>query len=91
MLAILLSRAKANNQFVGVVPHLVEEGISILQYADDTIVLMDHSLEHARNVKLILTTFEQMPVLKINFHKSELICYGLAKDYEHCYSCIFGC
>jgi hypothetical protein len=42
-------------------------------------------------VKLLLTAFEQMSCLKINFHKSELFCYGLAKDLEMDYSCLFGC
>lgn len=52
---------------------------------------MDHNLEHARNVKLLLTAFEQMSGLKINFHKSELFCYGLAKEYDLNYSHLFGC
>lgn len=47
-------------QFVGVVPHLVEGELSILQYADDTIILMDHSLEQAHNIKLLPTAFEKM-------------------------------
>ena len=38
MLPILFLRAKENNQFTGVVPHLVDGGLSILQYADDTVV-----------------------------------------------------
>jgi hypothetical protein len=54
-------------------------------------VFMDHNLEHARNVKLLLTIFEQMSGLKINFHKSELFCYGLAKKYEDHYFRLFGC
>ena len=73
------------------VPHLVDGGLSILQYADDTVVFLDHNLDQARNVKLLLTAFEQMSGLKINFHKSELFCYGLAKDHEMDYSCLFGC
>jgi hypothetical protein len=32
-----------------------------------------------------------MSGLKINFHKSELLCYGLAKDYKQNYSYLFGC
>jgi hypothetical protein len=40
---------------------------------------MDHSLEHAHNVKLLLNAFEQMSGLKINFHKSEPFCFGVAK------------
>ena len=92
MLAILFSRAVENNQFAGVVPHLVGGGgLSILKYVDDIVVFMDHSLEHARNVKLLLIAFEQMSCLKINFHRSELFCYGLAKDYEMDYSCLFAC
>jgi hypothetical protein len=70
------ARAKEENQFHGIVPHLIPEGLSILQYADDTVVFLDHNLEHAQNIKLLLTVFEQMSGLKINFHKSELFCYG---------------
>jgi hypothetical protein len=73
------------------VSHLVQGGLSILQYADDTMVFMDHNMEQARNVKLLLTAFELMSGLKINFHKSELFYYGLAKEHEDDYSRLFGC
>jgi hypothetical protein len=91
MLAILFARAKEENQFQGIVLHLIPGVLSILQYADDTMVFLDHNLEHARNIKLLLTVFEQMSGLKINFHKSELFCYGLAKEYELQYSHLFSC
>jgi len=84
MLALFMNRAKADNQLNGVVPHLVEDGISILQYADDTILFMEHNLEQAQNLKLILCAFEQLSGLKINFHKSELFCFGEAKEFEDC-------
>jgi hypothetical protein len=35
MLGILINRAKEEDQFVGIIPHLVDGGILILQYADD--------------------------------------------------------
>jgi hypothetical protein len=91
MLVVLFARAKEEHQFNGIVPHLIDGGLSILQYADDTVVFLDHNIEQARNVKLLLTTFEQMSGLKINFHKSELFCYGTAKDCESQYSQLFGC
>lgn len=72
MLAILIERAKENQQFKGVVPHLIDDGLSILQYADDTILFMEHNLEQAKNLKLLRCAFEQLSGLKINFHKSEL-------------------
>jgi hypothetical protein len=41
---------------------------------------MEHDLEKAWNLKLILAAFEQLSCLKINFHKSELFCFGDAQD-----------
>jgi len=79
ILAILIKRAKDDGQISGVIPHLVEDGLSILQYADDTILFMDHDLDQAKNMKLLLTVFEQLSGLKINFDKSEIFCYGKAK------------
>ncbi|WVZ61551.1 hypothetical protein U9M48_011408 [Paspalum notatum var. saurae] len=49
MVAIPISRAKDNGQFHGVVPHLVDGGLSI--HADDTILLLEHDLEEAKNMK----------------------------------------
>ena len=39
MLAIIVSRAKEHGQVKGVVPNLIDGGLSILQYADDTLFL----------------------------------------------------
>ena len=52
---------------------------------------MDHNLEKAVNLKLILCIFEQLSGLKINFHKSEIFCFGKAKEVEDQYREIFGC
>jgi hypothetical protein len=54
----------------------------ILQYADDTILFLDHDLENALNMKLILCIFQQLSGLKINFHKSALFCFSKAKEME---------
>ena len=91
MLSILIKRAKNDGQIKGVIPHLLEDGLSILQYANDTIIFMDHDLEQAKNMKLLLSVFEQLFGLKINFHKSEIFCYGEAKQYEIEYAEMFGC
>ena len=91
MLAILIARAKEAGQIEGVIPHLVQDGLSILQYADDTVIFMSHDVEKAVNMKLILSTFEQLWGLKINFHKSEIFCFGKAKEHEVFYSQLFGC
>jgi hypothetical protein len=75
----------------GLIPHLVEGGVSILQYVGDTIIFMDHDLEKALNMKLILCLLKQLSRLKINFHKREIFCFGEAKELEDEFRCIFGC
>ena len=42
-------------------------------------------------MKLILCIFEQLSGLKINFHKSEISCFGKAKAFEDQYRLLFGC
>jgi hypothetical protein len=91
MLAIMIKRAKNDGLIEGFIPHLVDGGLSILKYADDTILFMEHDLEKSKNLKLILSAFEQLFGLKIKFHKSELFCYGEAQDKVNVYADLFGC
>ena len=74
----------------GVISHLVEEGLSILQYVDDTILFTGNDLDKARNLKMLLCAFEELFGLKINFHKSELFCFGDAAESATEYADIFG-
>ena len=91
MLAILIGRAKQHGQVEGLVTHLVDGGVSILHYADDTILFMEHDIAKSPNMKLILCLFEQLSGLMINFCKSELFCFGKAKDEQDTYRQLFGC
>jgi hypothetical protein len=91
MLAIFIKRAKSKGQIDGVVPHLVDDGLLILQYADDTIIFMDHDMEKAKNLKVLLCAFENLSGLKINFYKSEMYYFGEAKEAKEQSSAIFGC
>lgn len=59
--------------FDAVIPHIVDDGLSILQFVDDMILFMGHDLAHAKNHKLMLCTFEQLSDLKINFHKKRTL------------------
>jgi hypothetical protein len=71
-----------------VVPHLID-GLSVLQYADNTVIFIDNDLERDKNTKLLLCAFEQLLGLKINFHKSELFCYGEANEHQVEYTQFF--
>jgi hypothetical protein len=47
---------------------------------------MEHNLGKAQNLKLILSAFEQLSGLKINFHKNELFCFGEALNEVNAYA-----
>jgi hypothetical protein len=47
---------------------------------------MENDLEHVVNMKLLLCAFKRLSGLKINFHKSELFCYGNMKQMENQYT-----
>jgi hypothetical protein len=51
---------------------------------------MEHDIAKTINMPLIISIFEQLSGLKINFH-NEIFYFGKAKDLEHQYRNIFGC
>jgi hypothetical protein len=91
MLAVLIEKAKSLGFFEGLVPHLVDDGLSILQYADDTILFIEDDLVKAKGLRLVLSAFEKLSGLKINFHRSELFCFGEANNKIKEYIWLFGC
>lgn len=76
-LASILDKAKAAGHIRGIVPHLAGGcGISLLQYADDTIIMVEGSAADITNLKFLLLCFQQMSGLKINFDKSDVMVMG---------------
>uniref|UniRef100_A0ACD5XGU1 Uncharacterized protein n=1 Tax=Avena sativa TaxID=4498 RepID=A0ACD5XGU1_AVESA len=76
-LAEILDRAKIAGHITGVVGHLIPGGgISHLQYADDTMIMVQGSDLDIKNLKFLLLCFEAMSGLKINFDKSEVMVLG---------------
>src|SRR3990170_7929329 len=76
-LAAILDKPKAAGHIRGVVPHLVGGGgVSLLQYADDTIIMVEGSVQDIANLKFLLLCFQQMSGLTINFDKSEVMVLG---------------
>ncbi|KAK1685344.1 hypothetical protein QYE76_046192 [Lolium multiflorum] len=76
-LAAIIARATESGHLKGVVPHLIPGGITHLQYADDTLILIEPSDMGLANLKLLLLCFENMLGLKINFAKSEAVVTGV--------------
>jgi hypothetical protein len=92
-LAIMIGRGVDQGLLMGL-SSKKSESVSILQYADNTILLFMDNLEQARNLKFLLCLFEQMSRLKINFHKSEVYCLGRVKErykkFEEILTCKAG-
>nr|XP_051220218.1 uncharacterized protein LOC127337707 [Lolium perenne] len=81
-LSAILSAARRAGHIHGVIPHLIPGGISHLQYADDTLILIQNSDEDIANLKFLLMCFEDMSGLKINYHKSEVILMGQQRQEQ---------
>jgi hypothetical protein len=76
-LAAILARAKENHHIQGVVPYLILGCVTHLQYADDTMIMIEPSYHGIANLKLLLLCFENMSGLKINFNTSEAVVTGV--------------
>lgn len=77
----MIHKAQTNNLFCGLVDHIIEKGIAVMQYADDTIICLKHDIAGARNMKLLLYMYELMAGLKINFLKSEVLIINDENDW----------
>jgi hypothetical protein len=92
VLSRMLQKATRANLIKGLGEDLIEGGVVSLQYADDTILFIEKEKTYARNLKWILTCFEMMSGMRINYHKSELVPVSEldAKELQ-LYFEIFGC
>lgn len=94
VLGVLLDKACSKGHIKGVLTHLIPDGISHVQYVDDTVIMIDGSDLSIRNLKLILYCFEWLTGLKINFHKSEVFGFGYTqqekKEKANMLNCVLG-
>jgi hypothetical protein len=57
-MSVMVKNAQQSGVLKGIVPHIQENGIAILQFADDTMFLLEEGFENARNLKFLLCLFE---------------------------------
>ena len=78
----------------GMCTRFVSRGVVCLQYTDDTLLFLDADPEVAFNMKWILTCFEQVSGMRINYHKSELVPINLEPEecekYVQILQCVLG-
>jgi hypothetical protein len=76
----MLTKAKEKGHIKGVVPNFIPMGMTHLQYADDIVVMVGCDKDFIRNLKFLLYCFEWMSGLCINYHKSEVVTFGVDED-----------
>jgi hypothetical protein len=90
-LATMFENAKLTGQIRGLVPNLIEGGLTHLQYADDTIVFLNHDDQSVYNAKFLLYCFENMSGLKINYEKSEVFVLSCSDEEQNRVAAMFDC
>jgi hypothetical protein len=90
----MLIQAAAKNHITGLMHNMVNTGIISMQYADDTLLFLKNDVSSAINLKWLLSCFEQMSGMRINFHKCDLIAINVddesAQNVSQTLSCGLG-
>lgn len=90
-LSRMVRKAQRGGLVCGLADNIIDKGVAILQYADDTIICLKDDMEVARNMKLLLYLYEMMSGLKINFLKSEIILVNSEDSKCAQYAELFNC
>jgi hypothetical protein len=65
-------------------------GFPVIQYADDTLVIIPADQDQVLVMKHILELYAQSTRLKIIFHKSSMVPINLASDRAHVFADLLG-
>jgi hypothetical protein len=76
----ILIKVAAKNHITGLMYGMVSIGIISMQYADDTLLFLTNDLSAAINLKWLLSCFEHMSGMIINFHKYDLIALNVEDE-----------
>jgi hypothetical protein len=69
----MLIKAASNNLISGLFRSFCPFGIISMQYVDETLLFLESKMENVQNLKWLLSYFEQLSGMRINFHKCDLV------------------
>jgi hypothetical protein len=84
-------KAAQHDLVEGLLPRVIPGGVISLQYPDDTILFLKNDLRMAKHLKWLLTCFEQMSGMRINYHKSDLMAINLPEEEINLFAQVFSC
>jgi hypothetical protein len=88
VLAVMMTKAAGKGMVKGVMSHIIPEGVTHIQYADDTVLMIEGDVGSIINMKFILHCFEWLSGLKINYHKSEAFVFGMDENEKEWPICL---
>jgi hypothetical protein len=91
VLTRMLAKVADQGLVKGVLGDFRASGILSLQYVDDTLLFSDCGGYYLRNLKIVLSLFERISGMRINFNKSEFIPMHLADEQVHDVAHILNC
>jgi hypothetical protein len=66
-------------------------GVFSLQYTDDTLLFIKNDVRQAHNLKWLLSIFEHLSGMRINFNKSDLVPINVTIEEVNVLAQVFGC
>lgn len=90
LLQVLINKASSMNLLKAPIPHEADE-FPIIQYADDTLLLLQADANQLFFQKALLHSFETSSGLKVNYDKSQLIPINVSQERAQLLANTFGC
>jgi hypothetical protein len=87
----ILIKAAKRGYISGSMKSLYPEGVISLQYIDDTLLFVSHNFRSACHLKWLMTIFENLSGMKINYNKSDMVSINLEEDEVQEYARTFCC
>src|SRR6185437_14339290 len=91
LLQSMVNLARRQNLLNLPIPLQYSEDFPILQYADDTLVIMEACTQQMAVLKAILQDFSNLTGLKVNFAKSLLVSINVDENRTNLLAQLFGC
>jgi hypothetical protein len=87
----MLMKVASEGIITGLMSGMYPEGVVSLQYAVDTLLFLTHDTQVACYLKWLMSYFEKLSGMKINFHKSDLTPLNLEEEETQEYAKILYC
>jgi hypothetical protein len=87
----MLVKAAQQNLISGLLQRFRDGGVFSLQYADDTLLFMKNDVSQAQNLKWLLSIFEHLSGMRINFNNSDLVPINVPVEEVNVLAQVFGC